>query len=96
MRPKIEDVLFACKELTSSHKLRKLLEVVLAFGNFMNKGNRGNASGFKMISLTKIVDTKSGADREMTLLHYLIKILETKVSCDLSFYYSLLGLICLG
>lgn len=40
-----------------------MLEVVLAFGNFMNKGQRGNAFGFKVSSLNKIADTKSSIDR---------------------------------
>lgn len=37
--------------------------MVLAFGNFMNKGQRGNAYGFKVSSLNKIADTKSSIDR---------------------------------
>lgn len=43
--PQIQDILAACHELTLSGKLQKLLEVVLALGNFMNRGSRGNASG---------------------------------------------------
>ena len=38
-------MLEASKELQRSQKLRILLEVVLAFGNYMNRGARGNASG---------------------------------------------------
>lgn len=38
-------VLEASKELQRSPRLRILLEVVLAFGNYMNRGARGNASG---------------------------------------------------
>ena len=82
-RPQIEDLLFACEELVSSKKLRKVLEVVLAFGNVMNRGNRGNAFGFKLASLNRVVDTKSSADKDMRLLHYVIKTLENKVSWTL-------------
>lgn len=53
----------ACKEILHSKNLRQLLEVVLAFGNYMNKGQRGNAYGFKMSSLNKIADTKSSMDK---------------------------------
>uniref|UniRef100_A0A8C2FWC3 Dishevelled associated activator of morphogenesis 2 n=1 Tax=Cyprinus carpio TaxID=7962 RepID=A0A8C2FWC3_CYPCA len=53
-----------------------VLEVVLAFGNFMNKGQRGNAYGFKVSSLNKIIDTKSSIDRNITMLHYLIMLFE--------------------
>uniref|UniRef100_A0A8C5PC98 Dishevelled associated activator of morphosis 2 n=1 Tax=Leptobrachium leishanense TaxID=445787 RepID=A0A8C5PC98_9ANUR len=75
-KPKVEALLLASKELIRSKRLRQLLEVVLAFGNYMNKGQRGNAFGFKVSSLNKIVDTKSSIDRNITLLHYLIMIFE--------------------
>lgn len=75
-KPKVEALLLACKELTRSKRLKQLLEIVLAFGNYMNKGQRGNAFGFKVASLNKIVDTKSSIDRNITLLHYLIMIFE--------------------
>ncbi|NWZ78988.1 DAAM2 protein, partial [Poecile atricapillus] len=75
-KPKVEAILLASKELIRSKRLRQLLEVVLAFGNYMNKGQRGSAYGFKVSSLNKIVDTKSSIDRNITLLHYLIMIFE--------------------
>ncbi|KAM9315659.1 disheveled-associated activator of morphogenesis 2 isoform 2-T2 [Gastrophryne carolinensis] len=75
-KPKVEALLMACRELTRSKRLKQLLEVVLAFGNYMNKGQRGNAFGFKVSSLNKIIDTKSSIDRNITLLHYLIMIFE--------------------
>lgn len=53
----------ASREVVQSEALRQLLEVVLAFGNYMNKGQRGNAYGFKMSSLNKIADTKSSIDK---------------------------------
>ena len=74
------DVLDASKEVQRSRKLKKLLEIVLAFGNYMNKGQRGNAHGFRIASLNKIIDTKSSIDRKVTLLHYLIEVMEKQVS----------------
>lgn len=53
----------ASKEVLHSKNLKQLLEVVLAFGNYMNKGQRGNAYGFKVSSLNKIADTKSSIDK---------------------------------
>ncbi|XP_076848536.1 disheveled-associated activator of morphogenesis 1-like [Brachyhypopomus gauderio] len=78
VKPKIEALSRASKEVKGSGNLSQLLEVVLALGNFMNKGQRGNAYGFKLSSLNKIVDTKSSIDRNVTLLHYLITLLEQK------------------
>ena len=45
----------------------------------MNRGNRGNAYGFKLSSLSKIMDTKSSVDKDVTLLHYLVRTLESRV-----------------
>ncbi|KAM6459577.1 disheveled-associated activator of morphogenesis 2 isoform 1-T7 [Liasis olivaceus] len=75
-KPKVEAILLASRELIRSKRLKQLLEVVLAFGNYMNKGQRGNAYGFKVSSLNKIADTKSSIDKNITLLHYLIMIFE--------------------
>uniref|UniRef100_A0A8B9LDA1 Dishevelled associated activator of morphogenesis 2 n=1 Tax=Astyanax mexicanus TaxID=7994 RepID=A0A8B9LDA1_ASTMX len=75
-KPKVEAILLASRELVRSKRLTQILEVVLAFGNFMNKGQRGNAYGFKVSSLNKIADTKSSIDRSITMLHYLIMIFE--------------------
>ncbi len=79
IRTRAENLLFGCNELIRSQKLKKVFEVVLAFGNFMNRGKRGNAYGFRLSSLNKIVDTKSSIERDVTLLHYLVKTLESKV-----------------
>ncbi|XP_028296173.1 disheveled-associated activator of morphogenesis 1-like isoform X1 [Gouania willdenowi] len=78
IKPKVEALTKASKEILHSRSLKQLLEVVLAFGNYMNKGQRGNAYGFKVSSLNKIADTKSSIDKSITLLHYLITILEKK------------------
>lgn len=69
----------ASKQIIRSKQLKKLLEIVLAFGNFMNRGQRGNAGGFKLNSLNKIIDTKSSLNRNVTLLNYLLETLEKKV-----------------
>ncbi|CAM1313163.1 DAAM2 (predicted) [Pycnogonum litorale] len=68
----------ASKEVKQSRKLKKLLEIVLAIGNYMNRGQRGNAYGFKLSSLNRLVDTKSSTNRSMTLLHHIINIISIK------------------
>nr|XP_042912213.1 uncharacterized protein LOC122272507 isoform X2 [Parasteatoda tepidariorum]XP_042912214.1 uncharacterized protein LOC122272507 isoform X2 [Parasteatoda tepidariorum]XP_042912215.1 uncharacterized protein LOC122272507 isoform X2 [Parasteatoda tepidariorum]XP_042912216.1 uncharacterized protein LOC122272507 isoform X2 [Parasteatoda tepidariorum] len=44
----------------------------------MNRGARGNASGFHLSNLNRIADTKSNINQNMTLLHYIIDTLEKK------------------
>ena len=78
--PKVQAILSASREVTVSKKLKKMLEVLLAFGNYMNKGQRGNAYGFKISSLNNVVDTKCSANRDVSLLHYLVETLEKKVT----------------
>ncbi|XP_071971882.1 disheveled-associated activator of morphogenesis 1 isoform X1 [Engystomops pustulosus] len=78
VKPKVEAIRSASKQVLQSKNLKQLLEVVLAFGNYMNKGQRGNAYGFKISSLNKIADTKSSIDKNITLLHYLITVVEKK------------------
>ena len=57
-----------------------MLELILAFGNYMNRGQRGNAVGFKLNSLTRIADTKSSCNKSITLLHFIASTCEEKVS----------------
>ncbi|XP_055684371.1 disheveled-associated activator of morphogenesis 1 isoform X1 [Lutzomyia longipalpis] len=76
--PRLTSVMEASREVTRSRRLRKLLEIVLALGNYMNRGARGNASGFRLASLNRLADTKSSSVKGTTLLHYLVQIVEKK------------------
>lgn len=78
VQPRIKSVMEASREVARSRRLRRLLELVLALGNYMNRGARGNASGFRLTSLNRLADTKSSAAKGTTLLHYLVEILEKK------------------
>lgn len=78
--PRIASVMEASREVARSRRLRKLLELVLALGNYMNRGARGNAFGFRLQSLNRLADTKASSAKAKgtTLLHYLVQIIETK------------------
>ncbi|XP_054088534.1 disheveled-associated activator of morphogenesis 1 isoform X2 [Zeugodacus cucurbitae] len=76
--PRIRSVMEASREIARSRRLRKLLELVLALGNYMNRGARGNASGFRLASLNRLGDTKSSAAKGTTLLHYLVQVIDKK------------------
>eukprot|EP00835_Amoeboradix_gromovi_P002419 NODE_137_length_18042_cov_0.768823.p2 type:complete len:1084 gc:universal NODE_137_length_18042_cov_0.768823:2637-5888(+) len=73
-----------CLELKNSKSFSKVLEMVLALGNFMNSGHRGGAYGFKITSINKLSDTKS-YDNSTTLLHFLAKITKNKFPDALNF-----------
>ncbi|XP_044581625.1 disheveled-associated activator of morphogenesis 1 isoform X1 [Cotesia glomerata] len=79
LTPRMRAVLEASRQVARSRRLRKLLELVLALGNYVNRGNaRGNACGFRLASLNRLVDTKSSCSKGTTLLHYLVQILESR------------------
>ncbi|XP_071446409.1 formin-like protein [Hetaerina americana] len=71
VQPQIHAVISASSSVKSSKKLRKLLEIILAFGNYLNSSKRGPAYGFKLQSLDTLLDTKS-TDKRMCLLHYIV------------------------
>ncbi|XP_064631791.1 delphilin-like isoform X3 [Lineus longissimus] len=64
----------ASQELLGSKKLKKMIEMVLAMGNYMNKGNSriGEASAFKITYLSQL-DTTKTTDGKATFLHVLSK-----------------------
>ncbi|KAB7502782.1 Formin-like protein, partial [Armadillidium nasatum] len=73
----VHSIITASRSVKSSNKLRKLLEIILAFGNYMNSSKRGPAYGFKLSSLDNLCDTKS-ADKRLSLLHYIQDTVRTK------------------
>ncbi|NXF67202.1 FMNL1 protein, partial [Ciccaba nigrolineata] len=70
-------IIAASMSLKSSSKLRNILEIVLAFGNYMNSSKRGAAYGFRLQSLDALLEMKS-TDRKQTLLHYLVRVITEK------------------
>ncbi|KAL1417464.1 hypothetical protein MTO96_000564 [Rhipicephalus appendiculatus] len=75
--PQVHAITAASRAIKSSKRLRKLLEVILAFGNYMNSSKRGPAYGFKLQSLDMLADTKT-ADRKISLLHYIVETVSSK------------------
>jgi hypothetical protein len=87
LRPNIESIRLATKELKESAKFTKFLTIVLAVGNYLNaKGNKKNAYGFKLASLHKLKDTKT-TDGKSNLLVYIIEMIEDKYP-ELSNFYT--------
>ncbi|KAL9647809.1 hypothetical protein ABK040_015295 [Willaertia magna] len=73
IRPDIQNMTLACKEMQDSKKFLKLLSIILTIGNFLNGKQKNKISfGFKLKSLAKLADTKSG-DGKSSLLQYIVK-----------------------
>ncbi|XP_071433422.1 LOW QUALITY PROTEIN: formin-like protein 1 [Pithys albifrons albifrons] len=77
LMPQLNAIIAASMSLKVSSKLRHILEIVLAFGNYMNSSKRGAAYGFRLQSLDALLEMKS-TDRKQTLLHYLVRVIMEK------------------
>uniref|UniRef100_A0A6I8NPZ2 Formin like 1 n=1 Tax=Ornithorhynchus anatinus TaxID=9258 RepID=A0A6I8NPZ2_ORNAN len=77
LMPQLNAIIAASMSVKSSDKLRNILEIVLAFGNYMNSSKRGSAYGFRLQSLDMLLEMKS-TDRKQTLLHYLVRVIGEK------------------
>uniref|UniRef100_A0A8V1A5E8 Formin like 3 n=1 Tax=Gallus gallus TaxID=9031 RepID=A0A8V1A5E8_CHICK len=70
LTPQLNAIIAASASVKSSQKLKQMLEIILALGNYMNSSKRGAVYGFKLQSLDLLLDTKS-TDRKLTLLHFI-------------------------
>ncbi|XP_072549489.1 formin-like protein 1 [Salminus brasiliensis] len=86
LQPQLDSIIAASMSLKSSTKLKKILEVILAFGNYMNSSKRGAAYGFRLQSLDLLLETKS-TDRSQTLLNFIVSMVQEKYP-DLSSFHS--------
>ena len=75
INPPLSIVQKAANELKSSEKLKKVMGLVLAIGNYLNGGSkRGQADGFQLEILPKLNDTKGSSGD--TLLMYMMKLIK--------------------
>lgn len=88
LQPQLDAIIAASVSLKSSSKLKKMLEIILAFGNYMNSSKRGAAFGFRLQSLDLLLDTKS-TDRTQTLLHFIANMVHEKYPELTSFHNEL-------
>uniref|UniRef100_A0A8C4QZV9 Formin like 2 n=1 Tax=Eptatretus burgeri TaxID=7764 RepID=A0A8C4QZV9_EPTBU len=88
LTPQLNAIIAASMSVKSSHKLKKMLEVILAFGNYMNSSKRGAVYGFKLQCLDLLFETKS-TDRKLTLLHYIVNVVQSRYADITTFYNEL-------
>ncbi|CAO4368310.1 unnamed protein product [Caenorhabditis nigoni] len=80
LEPQLTHVTAASKCAREAETFHGVLEVILAFGNYMNSGKRGGAYGFKLSSLDSLAILKSQTDKSLTLLHMIVAEIETHLS----------------
>jgi hypothetical protein len=77
VKPQVDTVSVASKSLRSSKKMKKVLEIILALGNYMNSTKKGPCYGFRLQSLDSLTITKSN-DKKQNFVHYLTNLVHTK------------------
>ncbi|XP_046571984.1 delphilin-like [Haliotis rubra] len=79
MKENLHFIKTASVEMKESKEVGKLFQLILAMGNYMNKGNQrvGEAAGFRVTFLTQLDVTKT-SDNKLTFLHVLVDTIKTK------------------
>ncbi|ETK82232.1 hypothetical protein F441_12582 [Phytophthora nicotianae CJ01A1] len=81
----LDTLVAATDQVTESDKFRRVLEHILAIGNYLNGSTpRGGAYGFKLDTLMKLHTLKS-IDPRVTLMHFLLRQLEEKAPDVITF-----------
>lgn len=66
----------ACEEIKNSSKLKEVLRIALALGNYLNSQSKDAVYGFKISSILKLSEVRAlGSGRKTTLLHYFSELL---------------------
>ncbi|POM74149.1 Formin-2 domain containing hypothetical protein [Phytophthora palmivora] len=81
----LDTLVAATDQVAESDKFRRVLEHILAIGNYLNGSTpRGGAYGFKLDTLMKLHTLKS-VDPRVTLMHFLLRQLEEKAPDVITF-----------
>ncbi|XP_037086329.1 inverted formin-2-like [Pollicipes pollicipes] len=85
LRPQFKALITSCEQILTSDSLKQFLILVLQVGNFLNSGSyAGNAMGFRLSTLPKLIETRANKPR-VTLLHYIVEVAETQNPVALEF-----------
>jgi len=87
-RPRVEAILLASKSTRQAKKFKKILEIILAFGNYMNSSKKGCMYGFKLNSLDSLTMTKA-SDKRSTILNYIADLVHSDYPELRNFYAEL-------
>ena len=74
-------VIRACvAEIKGSMRLKKVLQLVLLLGNYLNQGQK--TKGFSVESLAKLTEFKSASDPAITTMHFLVaRLMQADAAC---------------
>nr|CAD7438931.1 unnamed protein product [Timema bartmani] len=85
LRPQLTSLVDICDDLMHNAALRDFLALILQLGNYLNAGSyAGNAVGFRLNALPKLLDTRANKPR-FTFLHYIVEEAQKSSKDALSF-----------
>lgn len=76
LRPQLDALTAASKSVRTSQKLKRILEIILALGNYMMSKKNGPVYGFQLKSLESLKITKT-SNKKRHLLHYITDLVRT-------------------
>ncbi|XP_060080017.1 inverted formin-2-like [Ylistrum balloti] len=92
LKSSLNVMIMMCKKIMQNSDLKEFMHFVLHIGNFLNHGClHGDAMGFKVSSLERLMDVKSTLPNQ-SLLHHIVKMAEQKDKSMLQFIDELLPL----
>ncbi|XP_060869000.1 inverted formin-2-like isoform X2 [Metopolophium dirhodum] len=79
----LESIKEMCDDLITNQPFKQFLSLVLFIGNYLNAGSyAGNASGFTLDTLPKLLDTRANKPR-VTFLHFVVEMAQTNNMDDI-------------
>ncbi|XP_063228683.1 inverted formin-2-like isoform X2 [Bacillus rossius redtenbacheri] len=73
VRTRVQSLASCCQDLVLNKPLKDFLALILHTGNYLNAGSyAGNAVGFRLSTLPKLLDTRANKPR-LTFLHYVVE-----------------------
>nr|CAD7266623.1 unnamed protein product [Timema shepardi] len=85
LKPQLTSLVDICDDLMHNAALRDFLALILQLGNYLNAGSyAGNAVGFRLNALPKLLDTRANKPR-FTFLHYIVEEAQKSSKDALSF-----------
>ncbi|KAL1117398.1 hypothetical protein AAG570_004724 [Ranatra chinensis] len=74
LEPQLLDIIKSADNLMENYSLSEFLGLVLQLGNYLNSGSyAGDAAGFKLNTLPKLLETRANKPR-LTFLHYVVDV----------------------
>ncbi|XP_069125361.1 formin-like protein 3 [Argopecten irradians] len=88
LSPELHNIHKSGYSLLNCDRIRKVFEIILNLGNYINKFKRGPVQGFQLSCLSSLTEMKS-SDKKQTLLDFIVRLIDRKYPDVLHWYTDL-------